>query len=98
MKKILFVFSLMLILNLSAEAYTYQRNVPYDNYGTVYPGNVQGRMYYGGNNAIIKTSGNSSYQQNPNTRHVYSHRSYPYDYRYHKKKKHHKHYEKRSED
>lgn len=98
MKKILFVLLLMLFFNLNAEAYTYQWNVPYDNYGKVYAGNVQGGYYYGGNNAIIRKSDNSSFQQYPNTHPIYSYRPYPYDQGYHKKKKHHKHKEKKSGD
>lgn len=77
MKKILFVFSLMLIFNLSAEAYTYQWNVPYDNYGKVYYGNTQGGYYYGGKD-------NKSYQQNPhyNQRH-HKKRKHNKHYRHH---------------
>lgn len=55
MKKVLLSFAVLMTLCLSANAYNYQWNVPYDNYGKVYPGNVQGGYYYGGSTALVRT-------------------------------------------
>lgn len=48
MKKSLLILIAFLCINLGANAYTYQWNVPYDNHGTVYPNNISGGYYYGG--------------------------------------------------
>lgn len=48
MKKVLLTLSALFFLSLSANAYTYQWNVPYDNYGIVYPNNISGGYYYAG--------------------------------------------------
>ena len=52
MQKFFLITAASIIFIQGVYAYTYQWNVPYDNYGTIRGGG----MYYGGGNAIVKRS------------------------------------------